>query len=88
MNPVPVPAEVFYSQRLVVFLETKPQSNIYNQILLTREQFIAFEHLISKMFPSQLDRRRGMLVSDVPLGLDDIKLPSEIKDIRSYPQRA
>lgn len=28
-----------YHQRLLIFLETEPQSNVYNQILVTPEQF-------------------------------------------------
>ncbi len=43
MNRKDDPLEDFenelYSQRLLIFIETEPQSNIYKQLLLTGEEF-------------------------------------------------
>lgn len=35
MNPQTINAEVLYNQRLLLFLEQEPQSNIYRQLLFT-----------------------------------------------------
>jgi len=40
-----------YSTRLLIFMETEPQSNKYNQIIFTPEQFKEISLKLSNLFP-------------------------------------
>lgn len=46
-----------YEQRLLVFLETEPQSNEYNQVYLTKEQFKKVSDSICVPAPQEIVRK-------------------------------
>ena len=41
--------EELYTTRLLVFLETEPQSNEYRQVILNKEEFKAFSMSLGKV---------------------------------------
>ena len=58
--------------RCLVFLETEPQSNLYNQVLLTEETF----HEMSKVISGEVVRKEGDIeVVDTQLSDEVYKLP-------------
>ncbi len=48
-------ADQLYETRVIVLLESKPQSNKYHQLLLTRDQFKQVTDTIVKVYHNPLD---------------------------------
>ncbi len=67
-----------YELRLLVFIETEPQSNKYNQVLLTMDQFKKVGDAIGKITESN-DLRDGFEQREVSSSKEEYKLP----DLRS-----
>ncbi len=72
-----------YIQRLIVLLETEPQSNKYNQIILDPKQFKEVSNTIMYQFEQIKDEniREGYEIVNLTLSEEEYSLPEEIKDI-------
>ena len=68
------------SLRLLVFLETEPQSNMYNQVYLNKEQFKKISDIISKKVSVFEELRKGMEASAIVVSDDEYHLP-DLKEI-------
>lgn len=62
-----------YGTRLLVFLETEPQSNKYNQVLLNPAQFKAVSNNIGVYLDEEC--RPGFEVKEVELSDEEYTLP-------------
>ncbi len=51
MNPIAVDPGPFYEQRVIIFIETGPQTNKYHQVFLDRDQFISITANLGKPAP-------------------------------------
>lgn len=64
---IPYNPQELYNVRLLVLIESEPQSDKYRQILLTKEQFLSFSFLTRNLFPTDLR------VSDQLIKMPDLK---------------
>lgn len=72
-------AQVF-ENRLVVYLEQGPQSNHYNQIQFSPEQFLQLSIFIGRMFQHGVNPDNGRIAFDVLLNTDmAVDLPEQIQ---------
>lgn len=77
----------FYEQRVIVLMETKPQSNVYYQVLLDKEQFKGMSKNLGKpIFNPDGTALMSMLNTPcINIELEDKKpytLDSEIKSMK------
>lgn len=63
-----------YERRLLVFIETKPQSNLYNQVLLTPEQFKNISDNTGVKKPSN-KLKEGFELFETHISEEEYKLP-------------
>jgi hypothetical protein len=71
------PYSELYEQRLLVFLETAPQSNTYNQVILDQKQFKGVGNSISTFIKKG---ENGFDEYNIKLSEDEYKLP----DLQSH----
>ena len=71
-----------FSQRCLVFLETEPQSNKYNQVILSKEQFKKVSDAIISTFVSEehpeleeVELIDGMEIVNIELSDEEYELP-------------
>lgn len=70
-----------YEQRLVVMLETEPQSNKYWQVILDEEQFKKVSNAVSEVFPKgdPTDLKPGYEIKVMTLSEEEYELPDELR---------
>lgn len=73
--------DVFYERRIILSIEKDPQSNVYNQILLSADQARAVSELIQRFFrsgePNDVGQPLTILISKFSYNLpEDIKTVS------------
>lgn len=75
--------QVLYTRRLVVLLETDPQTNVYQQVVLNASQFKSVSDSIADTFPKgdMQGLKKGHTSHYLNLSSEEYTLPSEIKDI-------
>lgn len=61
--------------RLLIFFETKPQSNKYHQVMISYPQYNAINNIISTPAPSQANDLPGMQFRDVDISNEVYDLP-------------
>lgn len=77
-----------YETRLILILETGPQSNVYRQVMLTPEQFkslsVYIQNLMSSINtpPQDPSMRQGILM---PIK-DDVEIPIKAEIRTCYPK--
>jgi hypothetical protein len=71
-----------FSQRCLVFMETEPQSNKYNQVILSKEQFKKVSYAIISTFDpeehpelEEVELRDGMEIVNIELSEEEYTLP-------------
>lgn len=71
---------LLYVNRVLVFMETEPQSNVYNQVILNAEQFKAMSEHISEKTGNKLSKDVDEV--NIELSEEEYKLPDlrEIHD--------
>lgn len=72
---IPLNIEKLYVTRLVLMLETEPQSNSYKQVLITKEQFRKMSDALFDCHEQNILGEIGMLLAD-----DSIELSPDFKD--------
>jgi len=78
INPIEV-----YECRILVFMEIEPQSNKYNQVLLSPEKFKVMSDAISKKIPKgNRELRPGIELTEVIISDEEYTLP----DLQSIDQ--
>lgn len=75
-------ADELFVQRCVVLIETEPQSNKYQQVAFTPEQFKKFSFHLDSLFEKveMEGLREDMAVTSVTLNDLEIPLPDNIDD--------
>lgn len=48
MTPIAVDPSPFYEQRVIILMESAPQSNHYHQVFLNKEQFMSITAFLGK----------------------------------------
>lgn len=76
-----------YETRLIILIETNPQSNVYRQLILDPKQFKRVSHCLFDQFSDKklnvlVDLREGQDVFEVKLSNDTYGLHNH--EIRSY----
>ncbi len=64
-----------YETRMLIFIETGPQTNKYKQVLVTGEQFKIVSDAISTISSTEQDLKEGMEARDVDLSDETYELP-------------
>lgn len=80
----PINLSDLYSVRMIVLIEDEPQSNLYRQILFTRDEFKKMAMCVDGIFPKEEDHSCGnpqckgtmIAVSD-----NRVVLPAEIQEV-------
>ena len=67
--------EQIYEQRLLVFMETEPQSGKYNQVLLDSESFKKVSYSIAGEPETDENLKPGMEVVEISLSEEEYTLP-------------
>ncbi len=71
------------SSRRVIYLEEKPFSNKYHQLILSKEQFKQISLLLWNMYPQHPETMiDGTPARTIEMSDEEIKLPSEINSYK------
>lgn len=90
MDEIPLDRETLRqlnNMRMLIFLETKPQSNKYNQILLTKQQFKEVSDALGKIFEVKGHSLQDgeIRVVDIEISDDETLLP-DLQQIHDLPE--
>jgi len=78
-NAIPFDFRVLYTTRLILMMETAPQSGVFRQVQLTQEQFKKMSDVLYFLHGGDLDGKFiQMTVSD-----QTVKLPDTFQDFYS-----
>ncbi len=73
MKNILINTNELYSTRVLIFIETKPQSNIYKQLLLTKEEFKNITSNIGKVVKEK--DKNGVEIIELNESRETYKLP-------------
>lgn len=76
-----IPSDIssLYVSRMIVLIESGPQTNKYRQVQLTKDQFITLSDIIYRSLGG--DPERNTMVQ-MPIGDVVIKLPDTLQDFK------